>query len=66
MSTKLTDETIISFGVHKGKKLANIPAGYLLYLYYNNKCNLALRAYIQDNLESLHIEQANSNKFLSK
>ena len=32
---KLTDESIINFGMHKGKKLANVPASWLLWFYHN-------------------------------
>jgi len=34
---KATDETIMPFGAHKGKKLANVPADYLIWMYENNK-----------------------------
>lgn len=49
----MTDEDIMTFGVHKGKKLANVPDDYLLWLYDMDKCYGALKAYIQDNLEVL-------------
>lgn len=30
---KLTDESLMPFGKHKGEKMANVPASYLLWLY---------------------------------
>ena len=52
----LEDTDIISFGIHKGKALANVPADYLLYLYDNDKCNAKLKAYIESNLDVLKSE----------
>lgn len=34
----MNDESIMPFGKHKGEKLANVPADYLLWLYDNYKC----------------------------
>ena len=53
-----TDETIMDFGMHKGAKLANVPASYFLYLYNNNKCFGKLKQYILENLEVLQKEIA--------
>lgn len=33
----LTDNSIMPFGVYKGKKMANVPASYLKWIYDNNK-----------------------------
>lgn len=52
----MTDKSIMTFGVHKGKTLANVPANYLLWLYENNKCYGELKAYIKDNLDVLKTE----------
>ncbi len=56
MNNPFTDTTIINFGKHKGQKLANVPANYLLWLYDNNKCDGSLRAYIRENLDILRKE----------
>lgn len=50
------DNSIIPFGVHKGKALANVPAKYLLWLYRENKCFGDLRKYIHENLDVLKQE----------
>lgn len=54
-----TDETILTWGKHSGKKLANIPANYLLWLFENKKANLdgKLKRYIEQNLDILNLEQ---------
>jgi uncharacterized protein (DUF3820 family) len=59
-----TDDTIMSFGEHGGKKLANVPASYLLWLkgewdagrFVNTETNRALRSYIEENLDVLKME----------
>lgn len=48
-----TDDTIISFGLHKGKKLSDVPDSYLLFLYESGKAFGDLKAYIIDNLEAI-------------
>ncbi len=46
-----TDETVITFGKHKGKKLANVPASWLMwYNEFATNQNPELMAYIKDNL----------------
>lgn len=57
------DDTIMSFGTHKGKRLGDVPAGYLLYI--NDKfdtMNPSLKAYIADNLAALKIVAAAERK----
>lgn len=53
---KVTDDYIILFGIHKGKKMANIPANYLLWLYNNNKCYGDIKQYIKNNEKLLKLE----------
>lgn len=48
---QFSDQSIMPFGKHKGEKLANVPASYLLWLYENNKCYGSIRGYIVENLE---------------
>lgn len=49
----MTDQDIMQFGKNKGKKLANVPADYLIWLYDNNKCYGNLRRYIKENYDLL-------------
>lgn len=52
----LADESIMPYGVHKGKEMANVPASYLLWLYENNKCSGEVREYVKDNLDVIKTE----------
>jgi len=54
----MNDNSIMPFGMHKGKKLANVPAGYLLWLYNSGKAKGDLAAYIKENMDVL-IEELN-------
>jgi uncharacterized protein (DUF3820 family) len=61
ISEPYNDNTYINFGMHKGKKLCNVPASYLLYLWDNNNqgegmYDRKLAAYIKDNLSGLRME----------
>jgi uncharacterized protein (DUF3820 family) len=58
-SEKLTDTTVMWFGAHKGKMMANIPAKYLLWLLDSGKCPLSLHNYINENLDALKTEVKN-------
>ena len=49
-----TAQSIISWGKHKGKKLQDLPAGYLLWLYDNIKyLDVGLKRYIKLHFSSL-------------
>lgn len=52
----MTDESEMTFGKHKGIKLANIPADYLIWLYENVQLDNDLKAYIKDNEAGLRKE----------
>lgn len=54
-----TDTTEMPFGIHKGKRLANIPANYMLWLYRNGKCNIPLKLYIEECKNFLEFEEKN-------
>lgn len=57
---EFTDESIYPFnGEHKGKKLANVPASHLIWLYENNRSG-RLTDYIKDNLDVLEKEEMES------
>lgn len=60
MNNKYTDETPMPFGKHKGEKLANVPASYLLWLYCKGELKPgALRDYIDENMDEIRQEKAN-------
>lgn len=50
------------FGEHKGKKLANVPPGYLLYIRDNYKLFDNLKKYIDDNRTVLEAEVKRANQ----
>ena len=60
----LTDESIMPFGKHKGKEMANVPASYLLWIYdewtlTNPRFGFVhqeVKAYIEENLDVLKKE----------
>jgi hypothetical protein len=56
MLPDLTDQSLMPFGEHKGKKLANVPASYLLYIRDNFKLFENLKKYIDSNRHVLEAE----------
>lgn len=63
MKTEVDDNYIMPFGVYKGKKIANCPADYLLWLYDNDKVNQEVKQYIEENKQELEKEaQLNNEK----
>lgn len=53
---KLTDDSLMPYGKHKGVKMANVPADYLLWLFDNNKSTGEVTVYIHDNMDTLKKE----------
>lgn len=41
------------YGVHKGKRMCDIPSSYLIWLYENNRCTPAVKQYIESNITSI-------------
>lgn len=59
----MTDESLMPFGKHKGKAMANIPAHYLLWLWENaDSLRNPVKEYIERNLDVIKTEVANSEK----
>lgn len=52
----LTDNSFMPYGKHKGKKMINVPADYLLWLYENQKCSGDVKSYIVNNHEVLTVQ----------
>jgi uncharacterized protein (DUF3820 family) len=52
----MTDESIMPFGKYKGEKIANVPAKYLMWLYYEGKVFGEVKQYISDNKDVLEQE----------
>jgi hypothetical protein len=52
----MTDESSMPFGKFKGKKMANVPAGYLLWLHENIELRDPLKTYVKENLDVIKAE----------
>lgn len=59
---KLTDNSLMPFGAHKGTKLANVPAEYLLYIDKNFSLQHNLKTYIEENRDALEMEKKRANR----
>ena len=53
------DSSTMPFGKHKGEKLANVPASYLLWLLGSGCSHAGLKKYIEDNKADLEEEAEN-------
>jgi hypothetical protein len=59
---KVNDSTIMGWGKYKGQKLANIPASYFIWLWYewglehSGERHSWLREYVKDNLNAFRAE----------
>ncbi len=67
----LTDDSLMPSWskAHGGKKMANVPASYLIWLYENDKCDKAVRWYIERNMDAIQLElkqQENNKKSWNK
>lgn len=54
----MTDDSIMPFGKHGGKKMSEVPDAYLLWLWDNfddrsRRLHAELFAYIEDNLDAI-------------
>lgn len=52
----LTDNALMPYGKHKGTRMEEVPASYLLWLYDNDKCSNDVKKYIEDNMDVLNDE----------
>lgn len=56
MDDKLNDNSPMPWGKHKGTKMANVPAHYLIWAYEQNKCCQKVRQYVRENWDELKSE----------
>lgn len=52
----LTDKSPMPWGKYQGEPMGWVPASYLIFLYDNNKCSGAVKAYIEENMDVLQHE----------
>jgi hypothetical protein len=62
MVDPLTDKSLMPFGEHKGKALANVPARYLIYIFENFTLHDNLKTYIKKNKDVLEAEVKRANQ----
>lgn len=53
---KLTDQSLMPFGVHKDKTMEIVPASYLLWLHNQGCRNPDVAAYIEESMSALMLE----------
>ena len=53
---KLTDDSKMPFGMHRDKRLEDVPADYLLFMYEKDRLGPALREYVEENMDVLKKE----------
>ena len=58
----LNDNSIMPYGKYQGKKMANVPASYLLWLWENGKCCSKVKEYIEENEDVLEKEAERSKR----
>ena len=49
----MTDNSIMPYGKHQGKELANVPADYFIWMYDNDKLIGSLKQYVEENMDAL-------------
>lgn len=49
----LSDISLMPFGKYKGKKMANVPSDYLLWLYNKGLQEGDVKTYIEENMDVL-------------
>ena len=57
----IDDDTIMWYGAHKGKRMEDVPAAYLLWIYENTNPISQLKEYIEDNMEILERDRYKKN-----
>lgn len=61
----MNDKSIMPWGKYRGKRMEEVPADYLLWLYDNNKINgkSEVLLYISENLAALREEVKKQKNF---
>lgn len=58
----LTDYSPMPFGKHRGKRMIDVPAPYLIWLYESGCDHPQVKQYINDNLDVLNQENAKAKR----
>lgn len=64
---QVNDDTPFPYGkVLKGKPMKKVPAWFLISQYNQGKLSASFKLYVEQNMERLKIEAANSNSYLAR
>lgn len=58
---EFTDSTEMPFGQHKGKRMIDVPAKYLLWLFNEGCKHAGVRKYLNENIDAIK-QQANPKR----
>lgn len=50
---ELIDDSLMPYGQYKGRKMIDVPASYLIWLYDNGKCSPQVQKYVKDSYDAL-------------
>jgi len=50
---KLTDESIMPWGIYQGKTMEEVPDNYLLAMYEKDRVRGKVKIYIEENLDAI-------------
>lgn len=53
----MTDQSIMPFGKHKGKTLAEVPHSWFEYMYYRDRLTGELKNYAEENVPIIRFEK---------
>mgnify|MGYP003396847387 FL=1 len=59
----IADDSLMPWGIHKGRRMEQVPAKYLMWLLDNNKVTGEVRVYILDRLDVLEKQVEEENNF---
>lgn len=54
----VTDQTLMTFGKHKGKPMIKVSAKWLLWLWKQNELSYPILKYIEDNFDTIKADAA--------
>ncbi len=50
---ELIDDSLMPYGQYQGRKMIDVPASYLIWLYDNGKCSPQVQKYVKDSYDAL-------------
>lgn len=59
----LTDNHPMPYGKYAGKRMGDVPAVYLLWLFDNGKCTPEVKSYVLVNMDGLKQEASKTKRY---